>query len=354
MTKHLKTFAAAALAAFFSTAGAYGAQKVLDKALAIVNGETILLSEYNKIASPIIDQYKQVAPKNEFSEDKVAELKKKVLDQMIDDRLMIQEAKAQKLRATKRELDNGIEKVKSRFANDAEFQSELRKEGITEEKFRQRIEDQLLAMKLIDMEVKSKIPVPIDEEAKKVYDNLKLVIDSKPAAGISDDERKDLDTLAKIVRKTFGELIRARHILIRASKEEPMKTQIEARKHLEDIEQKIKSGEDFSELAEKNSEDPGSRDRGGDLGYFGHGEMVPEFETVAFSLNVGQVSGIVRTEYGYHIIKVEEKKAAQKMSFDALKNDLKDYLMQKKAEKKYTEWLKALRDKASIKINPIE
>jgi len=346
--------AALAFSVFYFVGAVSAAQKVLDKSVAAVNGETILLSEYNKIAEPIIEQYKQVAPKDEFSQEKVDELRKKVLDQMVDDRLIIQEAKKHKMRATKRELDNGIQKVKSRFANDAEFRSELSREGISEEKFQKRIEDQLIAMKLIDMEVKSKIAQPGDEETKKVYDNLKLVIDSKPVAGISEEEQRDMETLAKIVKKTFGELVRARHVLIRSSKDDPMKDQITARKKTEDIEQRLKGGEDFSDLAEKYSEDPGSRGRGGDLGYFGHNDMVPEFENSAFSLNVGQTSGIIRTEYGYHIIKVEEKKAPQKITMDLLKNDLKDYIMQKKAEKKYTEWLEALRKKATIKINSLE
>ncbi|MEW6040859.1 MAG: peptidylprolyl isomerase [Elusimicrobiota bacterium] len=339
---------------FYGYSTVFSETKVLDKTIATVNGENILLSEFNKIADPIIEQYRQLAPKNEFSTEKVAELKKKVLDQMIDDRLIIQEAKAKKTRVTKRELDNGIAKVKSRFESDDEFQTELRKEGITEEKFQKRIEEQLMAMQLIDAEVKSKIEIPEDDEAKKVYDNLKLVIDSKPAEGITEEEKKDMETLAKIARKSFGELIRARHILIRSSKDDAMKDQIEAKKRLGEIQQKINAGEDFEELAQKYSQDPGSRERGGDLGYFSRGDMVPEFENAAFALNVGQISDIIRTEYGYHLIKIEEKKAAQKITFELLKNDLKDYIRQKKAEKKYSLWLKTLRGKASIKTNPVE
>ena len=80
---------------------------------------------------------------------------------------------------------------------------------------------------------------------------------------------------------------------------------------INDVQKKLKKGDDFAELAKKYSEDPGSKDRGGDLGYFSKGDMVPPFEKAAQALDVGQVSDVVQTDFGYHIIRVEEKKAAR-------------------------------------------
>ena len=82
--------------------------------------------------------------------------------------------------------------------------------------------------------------------------------------------------------------------------------------------------------------------------------MVPEFEKTAFSLNVGQVSEPVLTDFGYHIIKVEEKKASRKLGFEEVQNDLKQFLYQKAAQAKYETWLKDLRAKSNIKVNPVE
>jgi foldase protein PrsA len=82
--------------------------------------------------------------------------------------------------------------------------------------------------------------------------------------------------------------------------------------------------------------------------------MVPEFSKAAFALNVGQVSEPVLTEFGYHVIKVEEKRAARKVTYDDVKNDIKELLSQKAAQKRYETWIKDLKTKASIKINTIE
>jgi len=148
--------------------------------------------------------------------------------------------------------------------------------------------------------------------------------------------------------------VHARHILIAVPRNSSMKEKINAKKTTEEIKQKLDKGEDFGDLAMKYSDDPGSSQNGGDLGFFGRDEMVPEFEKVAFSLNVGSTSDIIETEFGYHIIKVEAKKASRKVNYDEVKNDLMNYIFEKKAEKKYGDWIVELRAKSAIKINPID
>ncbi len=327
------------------------AEKVVDRTIAIVNGEHILLSDFEKVANPILEQYKSVAPKEEFTDEKIKELKQKILDQMIDEKLIIQEAKEKNIKVSKRELEQGIQQIKSRFNSEEEFRNELIKENLTEKKFEKRIEEQLMAMKLIDFEIKSKVSPPEESEVKELYNKIIDVINDKKTKGLLPEEEKEIETLASIIKRKYSELVRARHILIRSSKTDSMKTQSEAKKKAEMVLKKLKEGSDFTELAREYSDDPGSRERGGDLGYFAKGDMVPEFEKAAFSLNVGEISGIVQTEFGFHIIKLEEKKAARKISYEELKNDLTDFILAKNAEKKYAEWLKKLRSEANIKIN---
>jgi peptidyl-prolyl cis-trans isomerase D len=124
------------------------------------------------------------------------------------------------------------------------------------------------------------------------------------------------------------EQIRASHILLNlAGKDEAaIRTQAET------LLQQAKSGADFAELAKKFSEDPGTRDKGGDLDYFGRGRMVPEFETAAFALEPGQVSDLVRTQYGFHIIKLADKKAAVTRSFEEVRPQIEDQLKQQRAD----------------------
>lgn len=99
-----------------------------------------------------------------------------------------------------------------------------------------------------------------------------------------------------------------------------------------EIADKLAKGGDFAELAKANSEDPGSKDNGGNLGYFGHGQMVPEFETAAFALEKGKISSPVKTAFGFHIIKVEDKRMRQPPPFDAVKDRIVNSLLQKKAQ----------------------
>jgi parvulin-like peptidyl-prolyl isomerase len=327
--------------------------KVVDKTLAIVNGEAIMQSEFDKTVNPVIEQYKQSTPPAEQSPEKIKDFKQKLLDQMIDDKLLKQEAKKQKIRITKREVEEGIKQVKKRFNSDAEFQTELKKENLTLPEFEKRIEEQLMVMKLIEQEIKAKTRQPTDEEVRAFYDQVQQKMAGKNL-GLPPKDEEELAALAKYMSRATSEQVRARHILITVNKNATMAEKSEALKKIKKIQQELKAGADFGDLAKKYSEDPGSASRGGDLGYFSKGDMVPEFEKVAFSMNVGQVSDPVLTDFGYHLIKVEEKRSGRKLSYDDVKNDLKELLYQKAAQQRYEEWIKGLRAGANIKTNPIE
>lgn len=134
------------------------------------------------------------------------------------------------------------------------------------------------------------------------------------------------------------EEVRARHILV--------KEEDEARK----IADEIKMGKDFEEAASEHSACP-SKAKGGDLGFFTAGKMVPEFDKVAFALEVGELSHIVKTQFGYHLIRVEEKKEASVKPFDEVKDQVIQYLNRQKKTLKYTEYTSKLREGASIEVN---
>ncbi|MBN1621712.1 MAG: peptidylprolyl isomerase [Endomicrobiales bacterium] len=331
----------------------YLSAKVVDRTLAIVNGEAIMLSEFDKIVEPVLEQYKMATPLGEQTPEKTRELKQRLLDQMIDDRILKQEARNQKIRVSKRDVEEGIKQVKSRFTTESEFQSELKKEDISMVEFEKRIKEQLMVMKLTEQEIKAKTETPTEEQTKKLFDQIKAKMDGKNL-GLKKEDEEDLEKLAQIFKRATSEQIRASHILIQLDKNASMKEKSAALKKIKEIKRKLDNGADFRDMVEEYSEDSGSANRGGDLGYFAKGDMVPEFEKAAFSLDVGGISEPVLTDFGYHIIKVEEKRASRKFKYEDAQPDLQQYLYQKNAQKKYEKWIEKLRSKATIKINELE
>src|ERR1051325_231924 len=178
--------------------------KILDRTVATVNGQAIMLSEFEKNATPILEQFKKASPEAEQTPEKIADIKKRVLDQMIDDRILVAEAKNKNIRISQLEVDDGVKKVRSRFNTEDEFNKELEKEGMNYDEFRKHIQDQLATIKLIDQEVKAKTPPPGDDEIKQLYDTLDAIVKDKPIPGShTASELEELKALAKAVDRRF-------------------------------------------------------------------------------------------------------------------------------------------------------
>jgi len=292
--------------------------RVVDKVMATVNGEVILASEYEKKLKML-----EVILPRDASDEQMDELKREVLQQMINEKLMKQEAEKKKIYVGEKEIKDGIGKIRDRFDTDEEFEAELARQGMTKDNFKDQIKNQMIVMKLIDQEVKPRVPRPTDEEIRKFYE---------------ENEEKMVEP----------EQIRVRHILIRSTTAQP---RIEALKKIRDIQKKVKANEaNFSEIAKKHSECM-SAPKGGDLGFITKGEMVPEFEKAAFALKVGEVSDVVETKYGFHVIKCVEKKSEEKKTLDEVSDYLRNLVYQQNMEKYYEKWLRGLSDKASIVRN---
>ncbi len=188
-------------------------------------------------------------------------------------------------------------------------------------------------------ELKDSLSIDDNQIANYYEANKTSYLSSKQADVLHIFIKTDKDTLAKLpyneadvldrynkqkeTRFTEPEQVKASHILIakhgEGSEEEKFE---EARKTIQELYEKVKNGEDFAQLAKEHSEDPGSAAKGGDLGYFERGVMVKEFEEAAFSSEIGSITEPVKTTYGYHIIKVEDKKAQTVKSFDEVKETL--------------------------------
>jgi peptidyl-prolyl cis-trans isomerase C len=251
-------------------------------------------------------------------------IRKQILEQIIDEELLAQEAKRQKVSVLPEAVDARFTKLQVRFPSQEAFTEELNRRGLTAEQLKENIRKGLMRHQVLDKEVMDKVSVS-PQELEAYY-----------------QAHKD-----KYVQQ---EAVRARHILIRVDPNVSPEDDQKAKDRMNAVLAKAKKGEDFAQLAKEYSEGP-SKARGGDLGYFGRGQMVKPFEDAAFSLKVGEISGPVRTKFGYHIIMVEDVQAYKQLTYKEAKDQVKKNVMNEKMNTRYQEYVAQLRKKAKITVN---
>ena len=259
------------------------------------------------------------------------ELERQALEDLITTQLLINKATDQDRAAAAEQFQKSLEVFKAdRKLTDEDFNRRLARQlsiqGLTKEEWNKQQIQGAMARIVLKRELKVNVT---DAEARKYYDDY-------PA------------------RFEEPEMVRASHILLTTS--DP-KTNTELsdeqkaakRKQMEGILKRARAGEDFAALAKEYSEDPGSKEKGGEY-KFPRGQMVPEFEATAFSLNTNQISDIIITRYGYHIIKLSEKIPARKIEFDKAAADIKEFLTQQSMQKQFPDYLAKLKNEAGVEI----
>ena len=353
------------LAAALLCAAAVPAQaKVVEELAARVNNEPVTVSDYKRAKEALTEQYAAAMPDFFRQKDAEAQLEKAALDKLVDEALLRQKAHALKVKVYERELENGVAEIKKRFSRapdgsplpvekaEEAFRGELKKEGVTMEEFRDRIRKQLMVQKLVQDTVKAKVKLPTEADVKTYFDNINLALKGEEAAlkSLGEEERQDLLAVAGRFRELTSERLRLRHILIKvkegAAAEEKKAAQAKAAALKKDLD----GGLDFDEAVEKNSDDQESARRGGDLGYVVKGMLPAEAEAAAFKMQVGDNSAPVETKFGWHILRLEEKRAAQKLRFEAVKDDLEQVLAQNGFAAELGNYIKDLRKEAKIQV----
>jgi len=355
-----KFLAAAALCA----AAAPLQAKVVEELAARVNNEPVTISDYKRAKEALTEQYASAMPDFFKQKDAEAQIEKAALDKLVDEALLRQKADALKVKVYERELENGVAEIRKRFSHSPEgaalppekaetaFQSELKKEGVTMEEFRERIRKQLMVQKLVQDSVKARVKMPTEADVKAYFDNINLVLKGEEASlkGLDEESKQDLLAVAGRFKEITAERLRLRHILVKvkegATPEEKKAAQAKALA----LRKELDGGLDFDEAVEKNSDDQESARRGGDLGYVVKGMLPAEAEAVAFKMQVGENSQPVETKFGWHILRLEEKRAAQKLRFDAVKDDLEQVLAQNGFAAELGSYIKDLRKEAKIQI----
>lgn len=299
-------------------------QPSADKA-AVVNGSVITQKELERELSRAKEQLLQMG--RPVADDQLSEMRKRMLDNLIAYELLYQESKKKGVKVTNAAVDEKVNELKKQYPDEAEFKTMLSSSDLTEADLKSHMKRGIAIEKLVDQEIVQKIAVT-DKEIRTYYD-------SNP------DRFKQ------------PEQVKASHILIQVDPEADKSERAKARKQLETIQKKVKKGEDFGALAKEHSGCPSSA-KGGDLGYFGRGQMVKPFEDAAFALEPGQVSDIVETRFGYHLIKVADKKPATTIPFEEVKERIGEYLKQQQVREKVLAYVEGLRDKAKVEILLVE
>ena len=247
-----------------------------------------------------------------------------VLDDMIGYKLLIQESKTRKIAVPDADVEAQIAQIRSQFPGQQQFEQALAAQKMTLQDVRDDARNEIGVEKLVEGEVGSKIAV-------------------KPEA-VSDFYKNNQDKFQQ------GPRVRASHILIQVPQGADTATKAAAKTKAEGILKDLKAGKDFAAAAKENSQDPGSAVNGGDLGFFEQGQMVPPFEQAAFALKPGQMSEIVETQFGFHIIKVAEHQDSQVVPLEEAKGQIEQYLQQQNRQTETQAFVNALKTKAKIEI----
>jgi parvulin-like peptidyl-prolyl isomerase len=347
----MKNFFLAMMVVFFMAGPGYifAAPKV-DQTLAVVNGEPIFESEFNKNFNEF--KYAMFASE-QLSEQKINKLKNLILEKQIDEILLKNEAKNQKILVSRKEVLENVKAIKKGFASEAEFNAELSKQGVTPTVFEKKVGELIMVMKLLDKVLDANIKEIAEAETKSFYDKVIIKIRGENT-GLSPDKDWLAANVADELKKMFGESVRIKQIFIKNPKVAVDAEAKTVQSKVETVKKELQI-KPFAEIAKQYSEDIISKSRKGDLGIVVKGDLPLVLEKKVFSMKVGDYTKEpVKTDAGYYFIKLEEKLSSREMVFDSrVKNYINNRLLQFNREQAYVRYIDTLKAKANIKINKI-
>jgi peptidyl-prolyl cis-trans isomerase C len=292
----------------------------LPAVVARINGQEIkkeeLLDRAQKLRSQFARAGAAEAPLN-------TQFYREVLNALVAEALLQQEAKKEGITVTDAEVDQQIAALRSRFPDAEQFKQALASQGLSEDRLRAEMHKEGAVQKLVAAKVFSAVNVT-DAEAKAFYD-------------------KNQDKMKQPPQ------VHLRHILIRVDPKATDADKQKARAKAEDLLKRAQGGEDFAKLASENSEDPGSKARGGDLSWIPPGRTDPPFDKAAFALTrPNELSPVVETQFGYHVIQLVERKEASTVPFEQAKARIADFLKQRQVQEKLQAHVEELKTKGKV------
>ncbi len=294
--------------------------EIIEGVVAIVDDQIITYSELEGFLAPHLLYFEGGFPEWVVQE-KIARIRREVLEELIKEKILLSEARKEGIVVQDEEVEKYLAGIKERFGSEEKFQLQLSEEKLTEEGFKQRLGEQILIKKLVDLRIGSKIRALSAEEMREFFEENK-------------------ESFVEPERVAIGQ------ITVEVKGEGKW---LEAGKKVEDIHARLMKGEDFSTLAKKYSDAP-SRDEGGNLEFINRTELLPEFEKAISTLEVGEISNIIRTETGFHIIKLESRKEARQREFSEVRREIENQLYRLRMEQALSKWIKELKEKSYVQI----
>jgi peptidyl-prolyl cis-trans isomerase C len=286
---------------------------------AVVNGSPIGLKRFEQLIEA--EQQRAMMQGMQISQDQLAELKKQALDYLINMELLSQEAKKAGYQAEPEQVQQQINQIKGQFEGEEEFKQALASEGTDEATIREDIKKSIMVQKFVMERFASEVTVE-ESETRDYYDRNPQVF-MQP------------------------EQVRASHILFTVDQNATAEEVAAAKEKAENALKRYRDGEEFSSLAQELSQCPSSA-QGGDLGLFGRNQMVPEFEQKAFSLKVGEVSEPLRTQYGFHLIRLTAKNDESRLAYDEIKDQITEHLREVRFNELLESFLEERKEESEI------
>lgn len=291
----------------------------VSEAVARINGELVSREEFESVVQSNIARYEAQSGES-FNQEQRPQLERQVLDGLVTRTILEQEAERLDISVTDERFSETLDQFKQQFPDEQGYQTALDQQGFTEAEFETELRRQMVIEQLIRSQVYDQVEVS-DEEMREFYDN-------NPQYFQQDDQ------------------VAARHIIFTTEGVEESE-RAALQEELEGIRQEIVDGADFAEMAREHSQGP-TATNGGDLGTFGRGQMVPEFENVAFDLEVGEISEVIETQFGYHILQVTERVAPQTQSYEEAQERIRQFLTEEERNSGAQDYVTELREEAEV------
>jgi peptidyl-prolyl cis-trans isomerase SurA len=316
-----------ALGAAVVTAAALGiagpaSARVVEKIAAVVGESVILASEVEEKAAPLLAELSRLPDPGKRAARSSA-LRREVLERLIDDELILQQASDLKLTITSEQIDASIDEIKRQNnIDDDQLRQALKAQGMSMAAYRADLKRQLLRFRVLNIAVGSRVTIS-DEDVKSYYDRH---------------------------MKSENVQVRASHIFVAIPEGADTAAVAEKQAQAAKLLERARAGDDFAKLAREFSDDPATRAEGGDLGYFGKDMLPKAIEEMVFAMKVGDIRGPVRADRGFHVIKLVDRKLKDPKPLDDVKDDIRMQLRQKEMERQTKTYLAELRKKTLVDV----